>query len=168
MRPQHKVTGETDRRAARLPKLSECLQPAPPRLSLTQRQIVQIVGFSTLLAALAVGHVYLRFQIADIKVQHVELQRQREELFRQSMELERQNAALCNLPQLRQYALQQMQMIDSAVDKRQTTLIPAGLAQKYKTDAVTRAEMRPEPPKRAIERLLLTLTDMNRAFAGQK
>lgn len=114
------------------------------------------------------GHVYLRFQIADIKVQHVELQRQREELFRKSMELERQNAALCNLPELRQYALQQMQMVDSAPESRQTTLIPAALSDKYKTDAVARASSHEEPAKRPLERLLLTLTDMNRAFAGQK
>lgn len=135
---------------------------------------MQVLAAAGLVVALAIGHVYLRFVIGDIKMQHRGLQQQREDLFRQAAKLQRENAELCDMARLQKHAAEDLQMVESDPKDRVTAYMPLALRTKYAVGVVTPSvaqrasglEIAQENARTPVERLLLTITDMNRAFAA--
>jgi hypothetical protein len=156
---------------------SSMRMPVRP-VSLTAQRIMRGLACSALIGLLAVAHIQLRFWINDSRLQHQRMQRIHTELLQNYAVLERGNAQLTDYTRLRQYATQQLHMVE--VDTRPVAYIPRNVRDKYNAESVLQARTTPTPSRAMAEAVgsfktgtasdnLLRLVDTGRAaFAARR
>jgi cell division protein FtsL len=160
-------------RSVPLPKITECFAPAPRFVSLNDTRIAQVLLAFVAVAALAVGHIYLRFANQDIMLQHRQLQEQQSVLVREITRLEQQTASLMDSGRLKEFGIRDMRMVETPVLQRKLAAVPASIANKYgaagASDRLLAASdlMEAEQEQQGVvKRILLSIVDVNNAIAA--
>lgn len=122
-------------------------RPTIKPISLNGQRITRGLLCCSIIGALAIGHVQLRFGINDGRLQHQRMQRIHRELLQDYARLERGNAQLSDYHRLHQYAVGELHMIE--VRERPTALVTADLLNKYSAP-VTQHAGHSVRPKRAL------------------
>lgn len=166
--------GEEIPAARRLPRITRCYESRPQKPSLDSRLAIQIVLVAAGLVALGCAHLWLQFAITDVRVQYQKVQQTHRELLQRATLLEHENERLCDVARLREYAVQKLKMVETDPSQRALASLPPEFLRKYQDQPATSRDSllahlgAPDTPTRAtIEKLLLTVTDVNKAFAGE-
>ena len=164
---------ESGRRPRRLPTVTGCYETRPHDPSLDSHVAAQILCVAIVLAVLGCAHLWLQFSITDARMQYQRVQHQHRELLQRATLLEHEYERLCDIERLREYAVAKLKMIEPDAAQRVVATLPPDLPRKYQDepatakDAVlahTGGDTRNRP---TMEKLLLTITDANKAFAGR-
>lgn len=156
-------------RRNRLPKITECIAPAPRTISLNDSRITQTLVAFLILAILSVAHVYLRFTIRDMKLQHCKLQEQHQSLLQEQRRLMHESEVLCDATRLREFGRNELRMIEPDVRTQVVMSIPESMKRRYTEESrgkemlADAAGVGGEVPFRQI---LSSLADVNKAFAA--
>lgn len=160
-------------RSVPLPKITECFAPAPRFVSLSESRITQLLLGFVAVAALSVGHIYLRFANQDIMLQHRQLQEQQSVLVREITSLEQQNAALCDAGRLKEFGLRDMRMVEDPALQRQLASVPSHISRKYSAVGasdrlIASSELLDAEAEQqgTVKKVLLSIVDVNKAFAA--
>lgn len=156
-----------------LPMITDCFAPAPRSVSLNDHRITQALFAFLVFGLLSVAHIYLQFCIRDVKTQHQKLQEQCRNLRQEESRLQHENEALCDAAQLRDWARHERQMVESDPKTQTVAALPDSLKEKYVADAKVRGRDETldfatvgETQDAPVTRLLLSLVDVNKAFAA--
>jgi hypothetical protein len=123
------------------------------------------------LSALAIGHVYVRFAIGDVKLEHRTLQKRQRELFVNVTRLERENVAIADPERLRELGVDGLGMVNVLPEVRVQAALPQMLVDKYVHVGTPRGIVQPRDTALAAEnrsplmRVLMGVVDANRAYA---
>lgn len=152
-------------------RVTRCYTSQPVDSSLTEKRIVQALAVSVVAASLCIAHLWLQFAAADSRIQFRQLQERRRELQGRMSLLQHENERLCDIERLREYGDKNLNMIETNPARRVLAHVPAEYRARYsraKPEANVLAYTTQEArPLSRTERVLLMLTDVNRAFAGQ-
>lgn len=165
------------RRSAKLPRISTCDNVRTAKhVSSVRGRLGQSVFAFLVLAMLAVAHVYLRFSIADLRLQQSQLQVRHRERAQVENRLIHENEALCDAQRMRDFARRELHMEESDPRTRVVMVLPDELRTKYTARSgaggATAASLRAlaasadEKVQGTAQRLLMALLDMNKAFAS--
>jgi hypothetical protein len=125
-----------------------------------------------------VAHIQLRFWINDSRLQHQRMQHMHTELLQNYAVLERGTAQLSDYGRLRQFATQQLHMVE--VDTRPVAYITKNVRDKYNAESILQARATPAHSRAIAEAMgtlksstagtnLLKLVDTGRAaFAARQ
>jgi hypothetical protein len=162
----------------RMPKITHCYDSHPVTPSLTETRILQFTAAAIVLAFLGICHLWLQFATADARLQYQQVQTQHRDLLQKVSLLQSQNERLCEIERLRQYGETQLNMIEADPVQRQVARVPNQYIQKYMGEepkeqngvlaAIIGDVTGADTSRGRIEQFLLTVTDMNRAIAGEK
>jgi len=153
-----------------LPKLNDCVNTVPRPVSLSDRRVSHAVFMFIVVAVLCLGHVYLRFAIRDMKLQHKNLQHQVRSLIQQQSDLIHGNEALCNVEELRNHGRFQLQMVEPSHQERLIASVSTEARARYSEEAISLPMQFAEAEENAlspVKKVLLSLVDVNKAFAGR-
>ena len=166
-------SGERETPPALTPSFTQCFDPSARRVSLNRRRILRSLFVSILIGSLAVTHVYVRFVISDMRMQHFGLQEQQRDLLRQVAQIEHENSALADLVKLKEYGYNELKMVDTQPTERADAVLPQSIRERSFGPGRGLTAMNVlkgmndslELDAGLFRRVLLTITDVNRAFA---
>jgi hypothetical protein len=155
-------------------KLTRCYRPVPRSVSLNRERIIRTLTISAIVAVFCLSHLYLRFVIADVKLEFKELQQRKAILERQATRMERDNIQLSDFSRLEDKAAQQFGLVEDPNSLRNLAVIPHQIYERYSTeidssqsDSGERMQFGVDAEKRtALANIFNSLVDGNWAFAN--
>lgn len=157
-------------RKAPLPKITECFAPAPRSVSLSDSRISQALIAFLVLAALCVGHIYVRFTIRDMRVQQCKLELEFDQFMHEQTRLQSECQQLCESSRLRDVGRHQLGMLENDVRRQVIASVPQDLVAKYTEHPVRLPQPEiassPELAGAPVKQILMSLVDVNKAYAA--
>ena len=163
----------------RVPQVTRCYESRPVNSSLSDRAALEILLIAAIIASLGVAHLWLAFKTADARVQYTRVQQHRRELYHKSTLLQHEYERMCDIERLRAYGAENLRMVETQPGERVVMSVPDELSRKYLGEAapavasiqiladIPSGEAFDQRHRNPMEKLLLKVTDVNKAFAGR-